>query len=192
MLASRPLTVRALTNSGIRFQAVVATLIGALALGVSAYTAYVQRQQVRAQVWPVLEYGSDNEPGLRLWLANKGVGPAFIRHVLVTVDGKAIPNWRDAMELLLGPGKYSYAQSNISHRVLSPGETLSILSPRFEGGSQNPLWVRFNKERLRVGLEVCYCSTLGECWTLVAPVGQPERTDETRHCPVASDSTFKQ
>lgn len=51
---------------------------------------------------------------------------------------------------------------------------------------------RFNKERLRVGLEVCYCSTLGECWTLVAPVGQPERTDETRHCPVASDSTFKQ
>jgi hypothetical protein len=33
------------------FAAVIASFIGFLALAVSAYTAYVQRQQLRAQVW---------------------------------------------------------------------------------------------------------------------------------------------
>jgi hypothetical protein len=74
--------------SGFRYQTAVAPLIAVLAVAVSAYTAYLQRQQVRAQVWPVLEYGTGNEPELRLWLANKGVGPALIRHVMVTVDDK--------------------------------------------------------------------------------------------------------
>lgn len=57
-----------------RYGAAVATLIALLAVAVSAYTAYVQRQQVRAQVWPILEVNSGNEPELRLWIANKGVG----------------------------------------------------------------------------------------------------------------------
>jgi len=60
-----------------RPETVIASLIGALALVVSAYTAYVQRQQVRAQVWPVIEYYTGNQPKLRLWLANKGVGPGW-------------------------------------------------------------------------------------------------------------------
>lgn len=75
-------------RSGVRYETAVATVIAILAVAVSGYTAYVQRQQVRAQVWPILEYGSDNEPELRLWLANKGVGPALIRHVMVTVEGE--------------------------------------------------------------------------------------------------------
>ena len=37
--------------------AIVAALIGFLALLVSGYTAYIQRQQVRAQVWPYLLIG---------------------------------------------------------------------------------------------------------------------------------------
>src|SRR5262245_57135936 len=36
------------------YAAVIATLVGLLALVVSAFTAYVQRQQLRAQVWPHL------------------------------------------------------------------------------------------------------------------------------------------
>ena len=34
--------------------AIIAALIGAFALVVSGYTAYLQRTQVRAQVWPYL------------------------------------------------------------------------------------------------------------------------------------------
>ena len=37
--------------------AVIAALIGLLALLVSGYTAVLQQQQVRAQVWPYIETG---------------------------------------------------------------------------------------------------------------------------------------
>ena len=37
-----------------RYGAIIATLVGFCALCVSGYTAYMQRQQVRAAVWPIL------------------------------------------------------------------------------------------------------------------------------------------
>ena len=37
--------------------AVIAAFIGLLALLLSAYTAHLQRTQVRAQVWPALQAG---------------------------------------------------------------------------------------------------------------------------------------
>jgi hypothetical protein len=61
------------TRRASRYGAVIATFVGTLALCVSAYTAYMQHQQVRAAVWPVLEFDSSNGP-IRFTLANKGVG----------------------------------------------------------------------------------------------------------------------
>jgi len=43
-----------------RYETVIATLVGFLALSISSYTAYMQRQQVRASVWPILEYNTSN------------------------------------------------------------------------------------------------------------------------------------
>ena len=183
--------------SGGRYATAIATLVAVLAVAVSAYTAYVQRQQVRAQVWPILEYGSGNEPELRLWLANKGVGPALIRHVVVTVDGGPAADWNAAMHLLFGarvdrPGRYSYSQETIGDRVLSAGEGLAIFVPHFDP-TQDDLRTAFDKElRFRIGVDICYCSTLGDCWTLVARGRQAARTSETRRCPAPSAATFKQ
>ena len=75
------------TRRASRYDAVIATFVGFLALCVSGYTAYVQRQQVRATVWPILEFDSSNSPDIHFTLANKGVGPAIIRDVIVRVDG---------------------------------------------------------------------------------------------------------
>jgi len=189
--------VRPEGSSGREYGTAIATLVAVLAVAVSAYTAYVQRQQVRAQVWPILEYGSGNEPELRLWLANKGVGPALIRHVIVTVDGGPAADWAAAMLLLFGtrvdrPGRYSYSQETIGDRVLSAGENLAIFVPHFDRG-QEDLRIAFDhQDRFRVGVEICYCSTLGDCWTLVARGRQAARTAETGRCPAPSAATFKQ
>ena len=78
--------------------------VGVCALCVSAYTAHVQRQQVRAAVWPILEFDSSNAPDIHFTLANKGVGPAIIRNVIVRVDGQPVKNWKEALERILGPG----------------------------------------------------------------------------------------
>ncbi len=74
------------TRGASRYDAVIATLVGFCALCVSGYTAYMQRQQVRAVVWPILYFDSSNAPDIHFTLANKGVGLAIIRHVIVTVD----------------------------------------------------------------------------------------------------------
>src|SRR3569832_1502017 len=81
------------------FAAVIAALIGLLALCVSGYTAYLQRQQVRAQVWPYLEPGmSGNKRELIVF--NKGVGPAIVEGVQVFVDGKPQHNWSEVFSAL--------------------------------------------------------------------------------------------
>src|SRR5437763_3971667 len=81
------------TRGASRYDALIATFVGVCALCVSGYTAYMQRQQVRAMVWPILEFDSSNEPNIHLSLANKGVGPAMIRHVVVRVDGQPVTTW---------------------------------------------------------------------------------------------------
>src|SRR6185312_6024370 len=96
--------------------AIIAALIGLLALCVSGYTAYIQRQQVRAQVWPYLISGN-NDLTQSLTVGNKGVGPAVVHSVQVRIDGKPQTDW--------------------NHLMAALG---------------------------RMAMDICFCSTLGECW----------------------------
>jgi hypothetical protein len=181
-----------------RYDAIIATLVGVSALFVSGYTAHVQRQQVRAAVWRILEYSTSNEPTIHLTLDNKGVGPAIIRHVRVTVDGQPVPNWHEALQRLLGPGMHHFYQSTIGGHVLSAGESLKILVPYDDDGTPltlqkpGPLWTAMNEGGHRIGMEVCYCSTLGECWTLRSGPNMDNSTVETGTCPGPSETSFKQ
>jgi hypothetical protein len=185
------------TRRASRYDAVIATLVGLCALCVSAYTAHVQRQQVRAAVWPILEFDSSNAP-IHFILANKGVGPAIIRHVIVRVDGQPVRNWKEALEKILGPGEHLFSESDMSFHVFAAGESRTVFTPRdpennpLNYDKSNPLWVKMNKERLRVSAEICYCSTLDECWTLRASGLAPSTTVETRRCPTPSEVSFQQ
>jgi hypothetical protein len=186
------------TRGASRYDVIIATFIGFLALCVSGYTAYMQRQQVRAAVWPILEFDSSNAPDIHFTLANKGVGPAIIRHVILKVDGKPVKNWTEALEKLGGPTEHHAAESDMSGRVLSAGESMDVLTPHDDDDNPikfdrtNDLWKQMNKERGRVTVEICYSSTLGECWTLRGGGLTPSTTSETRRCPTPSAITFQQ
>jgi hypothetical protein len=180
-----------------RYETIIATLVGVSALFVSGYTAYVQRQQVRAAVWPILEYTTSNQPELRFTVANKGVGPAIVRHVVVTVDGQPVRDWAEAPRKLLGPGLHRNSSSTLSGHVLSAGEIRDVLVPYDDENrpllfdKRGELFDILNRERSRVFMEICYSSTLGECWTLRSgPNGSS--TTETRTCPDRSAVTFEQ
>lgn len=186
------------TRGASRYEAIIATLVGLCALCVSGYTAYVQRQQVRAAVWPILEFGSSNAPDIHFTLANKGVGPAIIRNVIVKVDGQPVKNWYEVLDRLVGPGTHPGAENDMSSRVFASGESMSVFTPFDPDGEpiafdkSNPLWVKMNKDRDRVTVEICYSSTLGECWTLRAGGSAPSTTTETRRCPTRSATSFQQ
>lgn len=179
------------TNRGrreIQYETFIVTLIGISALFVSGYTAYVQRQQVRAAVWPILEYGTSNEPKIRFTIDNKGVGPAIIRNVIVRVDGEAVRNWYSALQKLLGPGEYKFTQSTISGHTFSAGESMDVMVPHDSDGGpltmekSGALWTALNKQRGRVAIEICYSSTLGNCWILRRDANTRSTTTEVRNC----------
>jgi len=181
-----------------RYETIIATLVGVSALFVSGYTAHVQRQQVRAAVWPILEYSTGNEPRIRFILANKGVGPAIVRNVIVRVDGEPVRNWNAALEKLLGPGHYRFSQDTIGGHTFSAGESLEVLVPYDSDGGpltfdKSPaLWTTINKERHRVGVEICYSSTLGDCWVLRREPNSRSTTTEVQTCPDRSPDSFEQ
>jgi len=185
------------TRAASRYETVVATFIALLAVCVAGYTAYMQRQQVRAAVWPILEFDSSNGPDIHFTLSNKGVGPAIIRHVIVRIDDQPAKNWNEVLDKLLGPGRHRYSESDMNGHVLAPNESMTVFTPNdVEGNAltdrSNPLWVAMNKDRGRLSVEICYSSTLGECWTLRASGLAAGTTTETRRCPTSSGITFQQ
>jgi hypothetical protein len=185
------------TRHASRYDAVIAMLVGFLAVCVAGYTAYMQRQQVRAAVWPILEFDSSNGP-IKFTLANKGVGPAIIKHVSLKVDDQPVKNWAEVLEKILGPGYHPGESSDMSGRVFAAGEAINVFTPHDDARNpiafdkSNPLWVKLNTDRSRVTVEICYCSTLGECWTLRAGGTTPSTTTPTRRCPTPSAITFQQ
>src|SRR5690242_19825054 len=134
------------SRSASRYDAVIATLVGLCALCVSGYTAYMQRQQVRAAVWPILEFDTSNAPDIHFTLANKGVGPAIIRHVIVKVDGEPVRNWKESLERILGPGEHLFSECDMSGHVFAASESMTVLTPRdpennpLNFDKSNPLW----------------------------------------------------
>ncbi|WP_158884975.1 hypothetical protein [Rhodanobacter sp. L36] len=170
----------------------IASMIGLLALLVSGYTAYIQRQQVRAQVWPYLSkaYVSPTEvedKPYTLAIFNKGVGPAIVQSVQVSVDGKSQTTWKSVFDVLgLPSGKMEF--SSLDGNVLSPGETLPIQV--FHDAAEVS---RFRQAmKMRVTMHICYCSTLGECWMLAdqKQQGEPD-VQAIAKCPrLATADTF--
>ena len=185
------------TRTASRYEAFIATFIALLAVSVAGYTAYMQRQQVRAAVWPILEFDSSNGPDIHFTVANKGVGLAIIQHVIVRVDDQPVTNWNDALDRLVGPGKHHFSESDLTGHVFAPNESMDVFTPRDPDMNtltdrSNPLWIELNKDRGRVSVEICYSSTLGEYWTLRANGLKPGTTTQTRHCPTPSATTFQQ
>ncbi len=158
--------------------AVIAALVGLLALLVSAYTANVQRQQARAQVWTQLIFAhSDNDRSLMV--TNKGVGPARIQSVSFYVDGKPQPDWDHLIAALKMEGKPDFGWSSLNGGVLAANERLNFLVFKDEKD-----WTAFGERaRGRLKLRVCYCSVLDECQLFDQrarrPVSGPGRTPTT-------------
>lgn len=170
--------------------AVVAALIGFLALLVSGYTAWVQRQQVRAQVWPWLVAGND-DLDQSLVVYNKGVGPAIVRSAQVFADGRPQPDW-DHVLRALGLPERGFLQSTINPNVLTPGEQLKAIKfPDVER------WQAFRAAATgRVRISICFCSSLDECWIyddrhLVGFKASSQLVHAVDRCPtLADDQTF--
>lgn len=169
--------------------AFAAGFVGVCALGVSVYEAYLMRQQQQAAVMPILEawssYGS--ESGFSINVANKGLGPAFLRSVSVTLDGQPKHDWIGVYQEVLGERPPGFSMSAVSGNVAAPGERVSMIA--FSAGPEaGDIW----RGSDRVGLTLCYCSVFDQCWEhrLEDVRSGVPRTEEVQGCRVDLDSNF--
>jgi len=153
----------------------VALLVGACALGVSWYTARLQRTQIEAQIWPTLtfQYG-DAVRGLAV--TNKGTGPALVGWTRISVDGKAKADWEEALAAL-EPRRWSYSSTGIDTAVLSAGESAGLL--RFDRVDD---YAAFNAGAHRLVFQACFCSLLSACEVATFSVTQTSHNPPAPVC----------
>ena len=149
-------------------------LAGFLSLLVSTYNVYLQRTQVRAQVWPNVEWLYYGREGYEQVLKNTGIGPARIIGARVSLDGRPYDTW-DALvrELFkrdprLASGvSFDGWHSQIRGRTVPAGGEISAMKVTVDEGPQADAKRAALAEAFEhVTTQICYCSALDECWLL--------------------------
>jgi len=167
--------------------AAAAMLIGICALGVSVYEVRLMRTQARAEVWPMVEVSSSfDRDSYAVSVENKGIGPALIRDVQITVDDDTIKDWAEFYRELGGTDVPDVSMARTTGNILRPNEEVTTV--RFGSSGGELVWR--NAERAK--LSVCYCSAVHQCWRHTLPNLNSDlgHTVEVAACPRESKSLF--
>jgi hypothetical protein len=168
--------------------AIIASLVGLLALLVAGYTAYIERQQVRAQVWPYLQMGKSDAQGQYEFVAlNKGMGPVVVRSVQVLVSGKPVRNWEELQRVVGFDPKGGQVTSSLNGLVLAPGDKIRWIA--FQNADDINAFME-DWEKFRVQAHVCYSSTLGETWLITFQMGPLARPHPVPSCKMPAATQF--
>lgn len=138
-----------------------AFVMSVCAIVISFAEVRMMSEQKEASVWPRL-FSARNTSNLDfvVTVRNSGVGPAQIKSVEVTVDGKPVKNWNEVIGLIDPQTKVAKSQSVLTNLVLVPGETVEAFKLKGDGVDV------FNLQRSRLRLKLCYCSIYEKCWVL--------------------------
>jgi hypothetical protein len=110
----------------------------------------------------------------------------------VTVDGHPMKTWKEAFKVFSYQGKSWYSTINV--RVLSPGENLDLFSLKPGGDEGKATFERLLEQTdHRMGIMLCYCSVLDDCWqaglgAIDDPSFDPERV--LGSCQIPAEDRF--
>ncbi len=166
-----------------------AVAISAISLWVALSANQTQERLLAASTWPHLQFGTGNRlddgtMAISFILHNAGVGPARVRSVVLSYDGKPVRYGGELLQACcgLGDGPLTTITSD-PVRVLVAGEEIVFL--RLDASGANPaVFEALNRERWKVSVEACYCSVLGDCWMFDSEVAEPQ---PIASCPAVSD-----
>jgi hypothetical protein len=183
------------SRRGEMFAIAASGLAGLLSLLVSTYNVYLQRAQVRAQVWPNVEWLYNGRDGAyEQVLKNTGIGPARVAGARVSIDGKPFDTWANLMPEVLGHNpllrdgiEFGGGYSQIHGRTVPAGTELSAMKVSVVDGPQAQAKHQALVDAFdRVRTEICYCSALDDCWLF----DNQEGTKAVSKCPMER-LTFK-
>ena len=158
-------------DRGLRYDTIIAVsalLISAITSATVVYQTHVISQQFSATVWPYLSFETTRDAShLGVNLRNDGVGPALIRTVHFTLDGKSIPSLSVVVDPLVRQAirSRSHGVRRTSVSSIEAGDVLPanqhVALVQVEGAQ---IASALLADAPRLNLSVCYCSLLGRCW----------------------------
>ena len=186
-LSPRELADRLLSGS--------AGLIAVTALAVSAYQAYLAREQQRMSAWPYVKLlNSGGDSSYAYLVQNVGLGPALVRGMAVSVRGRETRRWDevgtavlrvDVTALRAAQRGTSMSNSTVQRgSVLLPGSTTELL--RVTGPFAATVRRILNDPAVHI--RVCYCSLYQDCWLSDSQEREPA---PVRACPDARGREFE-
>lgn len=151
--------------------------VAAPAMIISVAVAYFAFEQAEAtkkmqigSVWPNVSYDSGNldeagEPQINFNISNRGVGPARIAGMQVSLDGKPYRSIQDLLrDCCTEKGdRVAVVMSSVNGEVIAPGDEFAFVQIAPEGVPAR-LYERIENTRMRVRAEVCFCSVFDDCW----------------------------
>jgi hypothetical protein len=147
----------------------LALVISGTAAAAGWYQTHVIAQQLSAAVWPYVTVGStfDGEH-LRVNVRNDGLGPAIVESFVVSVDGKPQRSILSTLRTLVGRVKRDSSHSSIALSAVIPGEVIRSNGEvtLFAVTSKTVVPELGRQMARRLTLHTCYCSIVGNCWTL--------------------------
>jgi hypothetical protein len=111
-------------------------------------------------------------------LENTGIGPAVIKSMVFTVDGKPASSWGGLLHALLGRDPLHTSITVVEHG-LRAGDKVTLMSIG-AADLQSDFW----KTAARVAASVCYASVFDEYWMMREDhLGGTSPWERVRDCP---------
>jgi hypothetical protein len=172
------------------FIAIAALIVSISAVVVGVYEAALQRAHDRAEVWPHIEISTfTSSSGASVYLMNNGIGPAVIKSILVTVDGKPQHRWHDVLQQFLGAEPTNFSVTTVADRGLRAGDRLELVGLPLQSMPSEFWRDTFWQTVGRIGVTVCYASVFNEYWEVTnAKLGAPSKWKDVKSCPAQPDS----
>lgn len=158
-----------------RYASYFALAFSIIAISLTVVELRLTQAQQRAEVWPYLQLDTSySSEGMQITLKNKGVGPARVESVKLTIDSREV----DDIEALIArvmpaDQRFSYdvySSSNPDQSVIASGENVTLFSIPWEERT------RLFSQNLnnRFAMQICFCSIYDECWITELDDGKPQ------------------
>jgi len=116
-----------------------------------------------------LKDGLGQRPVLYMGLVNTGIGPARIRSVEVSFDGKPAANFHGLLTACCTlptdtvlPKTDLYFTGDLRGSMLQAGKFVRLFS--WPKNADDPRWPRLEALMTKIDIRVCYCSVFEECY----------------------------
>ncbi|MEM0953929.1 MAG: hypothetical protein AAGI24_07300 [Pseudomonadota bacterium] len=176
---------------------VAGVFTGAVALYAALNESQAVREQTAASVWPYVQLiisdtSDDDSASFEFSLNNVGVGPARMQGAVVTLNGRAMPDWQSVTDAILPSGArlgIDYGKSSVAQRVLAPGESLVAFQTQ---NRELALGIQAAAFSGALSLTYCYCSIFDNCWIKSSESeGSGQPNEAVAQCPKLGADRFQ-